>query len=79
MFVLEGSRQSKAFLLTLHLDLRRSSSSRTDCQNSDGLCYAVSAVEQLQAMAAKRQYKEAAGQLEVGHRGYEIFILSSVL
>ncbi len=25
----------------------------------------VSAVEQLQAMAAKRQYKEAAGQLEV--------------
>lgn len=26
----------------------------------------VSAVEQLQAMAVKRQYKEAAGQLEVG-------------
>lgn len=28
----------------------------------------VSAVEQLQAMAAKRQYKEAAGQLEVCHQ-----------
>ena len=29
---------------------------------------AVSAVEQLQAMAVKRQYKEAAGQLEVGSK-----------
>jgi uncharacterized protein YecA (UPF0149 family) len=29
------------------------------------LAMLVSAVEQLQAMAAKRQYKEAAGQLEV--------------
>lgn len=29
---------------------------------------AVSAVEQLQGMAVKRQYKEAAGQLEVGFK-----------
>lgn len=28
--------------------------------------FAVSAVDQLQYMAAKRQYKDAAGQLEVG-------------
>jgi hypothetical protein len=42
----------------------------------------VSAVEQLQAMAAKRQYKEAAGQLEVGivvenvDNGYPFWILT---
>lgn len=35
-------------------------------------CLTVSAVEQLQAMASKRQYKEAAAQLEVS-RGVHIF------
>lgn len=34
----------------------------------------VSAVEQLQAMAAKRQYKEAAGQLEVCHQASQPII-----
>lgn len=41
-------------------------------------CMTVSAVEQLQAMASKRQYKEAAAQLEVSH-GVHLFYSLSVL
>lgn len=38
----------------------------------------VSAVEQLQGMAVKRQYKEAAGQLEVGIELFKCPCLGSI-
>lgn len=40
------------------------------------VCLTVSAVEQLQAMASKRQYKEAAAQLEVLHGVHMLCSLS---
>jgi len=39
---------------------------------------AVSAVEQLQVMASKRQYKEAAAQLEVSNLSLQHFCITVV-
>lgn len=58
------------FFLNFTLFEREKKKRKIQCQLFS--CLTVSAVEQLQAMASKRQYKEAAAQLEVSHGVHKI-------